>query len=185
MTKEPQASPRGTEIQPSDSRVWSTRVLVICGLLLLASAINYLDRQTLASASARIMSEFGLSNEQYGDIEAAFGYGFVLGSIVFGFRLTASHHAVAVKVRSSCQFAHKHSTSLVNRIVPVLLGSLGWGRRRWLGLLKAAQGGRDIDKVNAVSEIMAPHLHAVPAEFAWQPLSVSQSSLSQWFRVLT
>lgn len=85
MTKEPQASPRGTEIQPSDSRVWSTRVLVICGLLLLASAINYLDRQTLASASARIMSEFGLSNEQYGDIEAAFGYGFVLGSIVFGF----------------------------------------------------------------------------------------------------
>lgn len=49
----------------------------------------------------------------------------------------------------------------------------------------STKGGRDIDKVNAVSEIMAPHLHAVPAEFAWQPLSVSQSSLSQWFRVLT
>ena len=26
-----------------------------------------------------------LLNEQYGDIEAAFGYGFVLGSILFGF----------------------------------------------------------------------------------------------------
>jgi ACS family hexuronate transporter-like MFS transporter len=60
------------------------RVGIICGLLLLASAINYLDRQTLASASSRIKAEFGLLNEQYGDIEAAFGYGFVLGSIVFG-----------------------------------------------------------------------------------------------------
>ncbi len=57
---------------------------VICGLLLLASAINYLDRQTMASASARVKSEFGLLNEQYGDVEAAFGYGFVIGSILFG-----------------------------------------------------------------------------------------------------
>ena len=57
---------------------------VICGLLLLASAINYLDRQTLARLSARVKSEFGLLNEQYGDVEAAFGYGFVLGSILFG-----------------------------------------------------------------------------------------------------
>ncbi len=62
----------------------TVRVAVICGLLLLASAINYLDRQTLASASARVKSEFGLLNEQYGDVEAAFGYGFVMGSIVFG-----------------------------------------------------------------------------------------------------
>jgi MFS transporter, ACS family, hexuronate transporter len=63
----------------------AARVSVICGLLLLASAINYLDRQTLASASARVKSEFGLVNEQYGDVEAAFGYGFVAGSILFGF----------------------------------------------------------------------------------------------------
>lgn len=69
---------------PVDSGL-SRRVLVICGLLLLASAINYLDRQTLASASARIKNEFSLLNEQYGDIEAAFGYGFVIGSILFGF----------------------------------------------------------------------------------------------------
>lgn len=67
-----------------DSSVRPTRIAIICVLLLLASAINYLDRQTLASASARIVEEFGLLNEQYGDIEAAFGYGFVIGSIVFG-----------------------------------------------------------------------------------------------------
>ncbi|MEN9677996.1 MAG: hypothetical protein RIS76_3892, partial [Verrucomicrobiota bacterium] len=32
----------------------------VCGLLLLASAINYMDRQTLAGASVRISREFHL-----------------------------------------------------------------------------------------------------------------------------
>ncbi len=81
-----ESEPSESTQEPVDAAgATSRRVMVICGLLLLASAINYLDRQTLASASARIMSEFGLLNEQYGDIEAAFGYGFVLGSILFGF----------------------------------------------------------------------------------------------------
>ena len=42
----------------------------ICGLLLLASAINYMDRQTLANAAVRITREFHLSQAQYGNIEA-------------------------------------------------------------------------------------------------------------------
>src|SRR6056297_102420 len=66
------------------SRVGRLRVFFICSLLLLASAINYLDRQTLSSASSRILEELDLTKEQYGDIEGLFGYGFVLGSIVFG-----------------------------------------------------------------------------------------------------
>lgn len=79
----PMNSPPDTKTATTSSAT-TTRVAVICGLLLLASAINYVDRQTLASASARIKSEFSLSNEQYGDIEAVFGYGFVAGSILFG-----------------------------------------------------------------------------------------------------
>ncbi len=80
LSEQPDSDPQTAETGRANTR----RVAVICGLLLLASAINYLDRQTLASASARIKSEFSLLNEQYGDIEAAFGYGFVIGSIVFG-----------------------------------------------------------------------------------------------------
>jgi ACS family hexuronate transporter-like MFS transporter len=57
---------------------------VICGLLLLASAINYMDRQTLANAAHRITTEFHLSQEQYGDLELAFGWAFAAGSLVFG-----------------------------------------------------------------------------------------------------
>lgn len=61
------------------------RVMVICVLLLLASAVNYMDRQTLAVVSKRITSEFRLSNEQYGWVEAVFGYSFAFGSIFWGF----------------------------------------------------------------------------------------------------
>ena len=57
---------------------------MVCGLLLLASAINYMDRQTLANAAVRITREFGLTQEQYGNLEAVFGYAFAAGSLVFG-----------------------------------------------------------------------------------------------------
>jgi ACS family hexuronate transporter-like MFS transporter len=57
----------------------------ITGLLLLATMINYMDRVTLANASVRVTSEFGLDNEQYGHLELAFGWAFAAGSLVFGF----------------------------------------------------------------------------------------------------
>ena len=56
----------------------------ICGLLLLASTINYMDRQTLANTSKRITEEFHLSEEQYGNLELAFGLAFACGATVFG-----------------------------------------------------------------------------------------------------
>ena len=66
--------------EPTSSRIW-----IICLLLLLASAVNYMDRQTLSVTAARIKSEFSLNNEQYGNVEAVFGYSFAFGSILWGF----------------------------------------------------------------------------------------------------
>lgn len=63
----------------------SKRIVIVCLLLLLASAVNYMDRQTLAVASARIKSEFQLENVQYGRVEAIFGYSFAFGSLFWGF----------------------------------------------------------------------------------------------------
>jgi len=54
------------------------------GCSLLASAINYMDRQTLANAAVRITKEFHLTQAQYGNIEAVFAYAFAAGSVVFG-----------------------------------------------------------------------------------------------------
>jgi ACS family hexuronate transporter-like MFS transporter len=57
----------------------------VCGLLLLATTINYMDRQTLANAAVRITNEFHLSKEQYGGFEVYFGWAFAVGSLLFGF----------------------------------------------------------------------------------------------------
>ena len=66
-------------------RMSGLRTWTICGLLLLASAVNYMDRQTLANAATRITTEFSLNNEQYGRFEQAFGWAFAVGSVAFGF----------------------------------------------------------------------------------------------------
>jgi MFS transporter, ACS family, hexuronate transporter len=68
------------EGQSRQARVWWT-----CGLLLFASAINYMDRQTLANAAVRIGREFEMSQQQYGNLEAGFGWAFAVGSLFFGF----------------------------------------------------------------------------------------------------
>ena len=57
----------------------------VTGLLLLATMINYMDRVTLANASVRVTSEFGMSEQDYGNLELAFGWAFAAGSLVFGF----------------------------------------------------------------------------------------------------
>jgi ACS family hexuronate transporter-like MFS transporter len=58
----------------------------ITGLLLLATMINYMDRQTLASASEEVKRElFQGQNLPYGNLELGFGWAFALGSLVFGF----------------------------------------------------------------------------------------------------
>src|SRR3954462_8567703 len=57
---------------------------LVCGLLLLASAINYMDRQTLANTAPRITAQFGLKQEQYGNLELGFGWAFATGSVLFG-----------------------------------------------------------------------------------------------------
>ena len=71
-----------TETHPQRSASWKWW---ICGLLLCASMINYMDRLTLANAAVRITDELNLSQEQYGNLELGFGWAFAAGSLVLGF----------------------------------------------------------------------------------------------------
>jgi ACS family hexuronate transporter-like MFS transporter len=73
--------PQPGELNPQRSRPWQWW---IGGLLLLATMINYMDRQTLANLSVRITDELSLSQEQYGDLELSFGLAFATGSLIFG-----------------------------------------------------------------------------------------------------
>lgn len=62
------------------ARTWS-----ICFVLFLATAVVYLDRQVLALTAQKIIAEFRLSNEQFGQIVAAFRYSYGVVQILGGF----------------------------------------------------------------------------------------------------
>ncbi|HTU21733.1 MAG TPA: MFS transporter [Gemmataceae bacterium] len=62
-------------------RSWKWR---ICGLLLLATMVNYMDRLTLNQMAKPIMTEFGMTAREYGQLESAFGVAFALGAILMG-----------------------------------------------------------------------------------------------------
>ena len=63
---------------------WSTATWGVCVVLLLASTLNYMDRQTLGNVQTRIEKEFNLNNEHYGNLEFGFGVAFAVGAMVFG-----------------------------------------------------------------------------------------------------
>ena len=63
---------------PERSHAWKWW---ICGLLMLATMINYMDRLTLNQASTRVKRELQLDNEQYGLVESAFSFAFAAGAL--------------------------------------------------------------------------------------------------------
>jgi ACS family hexuronate transporter-like MFS transporter len=72
----------GVEAKPagrSDSWKWW-----VCCLLLLATMINYMDRQTLSLTADPIYGEFGHDPAMYGYTESAFAVAFALGALLVG-----------------------------------------------------------------------------------------------------
>ena len=70
-----------TDPTPARGAAWKWWV---CGLLLLATMINYMDRLTLNQTAVRIKQEFTLDARDYGHLESAFAFAFALGGLVFG-----------------------------------------------------------------------------------------------------
>ena len=62
-----------------DVRSWA-----ICGVLLLATLLNYMDRQALAVSLPTLKQQFHLTEGRVGMLEGCFGLSFALGSVVFG-----------------------------------------------------------------------------------------------------
>ena len=56
----------------------------ICGLLLLATMLMYMDRQALAQQKTEITASLNLNNTDYGRLELGFGLAFAVGGIVTG-----------------------------------------------------------------------------------------------------
>ncbi len=61
---------------------WKWWVVV---LMLLATVVNYIDRQALGSVSTFVKADFGLNEEGYGQLEAIFGYSYAIFLVLAGF----------------------------------------------------------------------------------------------------
>jgi ACS family hexuronate transporter-like MFS transporter len=56
----------------------------VCGLLLLSMLLNYMDRMTLNQLADTLKRVVPLDNTKYSRLESAFGIGFALGGLLFG-----------------------------------------------------------------------------------------------------
>ena len=83
---------------------------VICGLLFLATVINYLDRSVLNVLAHTLQKEFGWSDTDYGDINAAFQLAYAIGFVALGWLVdrtgTRAGYAVSLVFWSLAAAAH-------------------------------------------------------------------------------
>jgi MFS transporter, ACS family, hexuronate transporter len=56
----------------------------VCGVLLTATLLNYMDRQTLAVTLPTLKQLYALGEKRVGYLEGSFGFAFAFGSIIFG-----------------------------------------------------------------------------------------------------
>ncbi len=104
---------------------------IICGLLFLATVINYLDRSVLGVLAKTLQTEIGWTDTEYGDINAAFQLAYALGFVVLGWFMdragTRIGYAVSLIFWSFAAAAHA-----------LAHGALGFGIARFfLGLGEA------------------------------------------------
>jgi ACS family hexuronate transporter-like MFS transporter len=69
-------------LAPDRGRSWRWWV---CGLLLLATMINYMDRLVLNQTATRLMADIGFDEAGYGRLEGYFGAAFAAGALLLGF----------------------------------------------------------------------------------------------------
>lgn len=57
---------------------------IICGLLFVITAINYMDRQIIALLKPQLERDFGWSEIDYSNIVAVFQFAYAVGSVLMG-----------------------------------------------------------------------------------------------------
>jgi ACS family hexuronate transporter-like MFS transporter len=107
-----------TDVAPRAPRpalpAWKWGVVV---MLLLATVVNYMDRQTIGSVASFIKRDFQLKEEGYGSLEAWFGYAYAVFLLVSGFLADRWDlrwlYAGALLVWSAAGFATGYVTTLL------------------------------------------------------------------------
>jgi ACS family hexuronate transporter-like MFS transporter len=74
----------GTQADPASGSSSSLKWW-ICGLLLLATTLNYMDRQALTQTGPEILADFRINEEDYSKFGVYFNIGFGIGALLFGY----------------------------------------------------------------------------------------------------
>lgn len=72
------------ESSPTSTSIIGKYRWLVCALLFLATTINYIDRQILSLLKPILDDELKWTNEQFGDVNAAFQGAYALGLLLFG-----------------------------------------------------------------------------------------------------
>jgi ACS family hexuronate transporter-like MFS transporter len=114
---------------PARSRAW---IWWVCGLLLLATMVNYMDRLTLNQLAPRIKAEMALSPIDYSWLEFGFGVAFAVGAIAAGWFADRINvywlFPAAVLAWSAAGFTTGYAVSFMSLLIC----------RVWLGLAESA-----------------------------------------------
>jgi len=113
------SSPAGIE-KPASSRVGYFR-WVICGLLLLGTTKNYMDRQLLGVLKMTLQHDFGWNEIDYSNLVLAFQAAYGLGMLGVGWLIdrlgTRIGYAIAMTFWSLASMAHAFGRSLTSFLV--------------------------------------------------------------------
>jgi ACS family hexuronate transporter-like MFS transporter len=103
---------------------------VICGLLFLATTINYIDRQVIGILKPTLQEQFAWSESDYADIVFAFQLAYAIGLVVAGRLIdrigTKRGFALALTIWSFAAIAHAEAPIFGQWVAPVL-GMFGLG----------------------------------------------------------
>jgi ACS family hexuronate transporter-like MFS transporter len=94
----------------------------VCGLLLLATMINYMDRLTLSQLAKRVKVEFANNdNNLYGNLEMSFGLAFAFGSVATGLIVDRAGVRFVYPVMVACWSAAGFATGFARNYEEILV----------------------------------------------------------------
>jgi ACS family hexuronate transporter-like MFS transporter len=119
----------GTDARPAATAVGWFR-WVICGLLLAAAIVNYMDRQVISILKPTLQKQFGWSEIDYADIVFAFQLAYAIG-FAFAGRIvdkigTRAGFSIAIVVWSSAAVLHAYAPA-IGGPASAVLGMIGLG----------------------------------------------------------
>jgi MFS transporter, ACS family, hexuronate transporter len=99
----------------------------VCGLLLCATMLLYMDRLTLSVLGRRICDDYGFTNEQFGALDTGLSYAFAAGAFFFGYLVDRVGprwlYPAVVIAWSSAGLATAHSEAIGAWLLPADSGS--------------------------------------------------------------